>query len=68
MREDFWKDGICNLCNSIVEEGSSTDRIYDYMNRCTNSDCVEHRWHYTYDTEFLDYYKHKGTIESWRLK
>lgn len=56
--QEFWDDGICKLCGSIVEEGPS-NRDFDYMNRCTNKDCINHIWHHCYDVEFLDYYIHK---------
>ena len=60
MKENFWKDGVCKDCESVVEEGSSSERGSDYMNRCTNVDCKNHCWHHIGDDEFLDYYKHKG--------
>jgi hypothetical protein len=55
---DTWKDGICKSCNSTVEEGPSDNDMFDYMNRCTNDNCIEHKWHYCGDIEFLDYYTH----------
>lgn len=57
----MWFDGHCKLCGSEIEEGP--DDIlgeFDYKNRCTNQDCVHHEWHFCFDCEFLDYYKHKG--------
>ncbi len=55
----MWEDGICKTCGSMVEEGSSDKDDYDYMNRCTNVLCENHKWHYCYDTVFMDYYDHK---------
>jgi hypothetical protein len=54
----IWEDGVCNLCGSKVEEGPSDNNEFDYMNRCINVECVEHKWHYCGDIEFLDYYTH----------
>ena len=56
---ETWIDGICNLCGSIVEEGASDQADSDYMNRCTNESCIEHKWHYCGDIEFPNYYKHR---------
>lgn len=58
ISEGNWYDGECKTCGSSVEEGSS-DEDYDYMNRCTNPECIHHEWHHNYDIEFQDYYIHK---------
>ena len=55
---DSWFDGLCKTCGWEVEEESSEDGIHDYQNRCKNPACIEHKWHYCYDSEFLEYYEH----------
>lgn len=56
----MWYDGRCKKCDSDVEEGSDKiTGIRDYQNRCTNTKCEEHKWHFVFDNEFLDYYIHK---------
>lgn len=57
----MWLDGICKKCGSLVAEESS-ENIKDYQNRCLNSKCDEHKWHYVYDDEELDYYEHGPSI------
>lgn len=54
----WWDDGVCKKCNSVVIEKGSIDEKYDYMNMCLNVSCSEHKLHYCYDDEFLDYYEH----------
>lgn len=56
----MWCDGKCKLCGSDVEEGpDNITGTRDYQNRCTNKNCSEHKWHFCFDNEFLDYYEHK---------
>ena len=52
-----WYDGVYKSCGSEVIEKPSDEK--DYMNRCTNVFCKNHKWHHIYDTEKLDYYRHK---------
>jgi len=59
MLEGSWEDGVCKACGSVVEEIGSDDGIHDYMNRCTSESCINHAWHFNYDTDFQDYYTHK---------
>jgi hypothetical protein len=56
--KEEWYDGICKICGSDVIETGSTESDQDYMNRCTNSECKEHKWHHCGDMEELDYYEH----------
>jgi hypothetical protein len=56
--EPMWKDGKCKKCSSIVEEQESTTNDADFMNRCSNQNCENYKWHYVNVNEFLDYYKH----------
>lgn len=60
MTTDAWDDGRCRTCGSRVVERPTIAGRYDYKNRCTNEACAEHRWHYCFDDEFLDYYEHRG--------
>ena len=57
-----WFDGICKNCGSDVEETGSDHSgghyDCDYMNRCTNRYCVNHKWHHFGDDEELDYDDH----------
>jgi len=57
-----WLDGICNSCGSIVIEMPSEEKTADYQNRCTNPNCIHHRWHHVADINEPEYYKH-GTID-----
>ena len=62
-----WFDGICNICGSAVIETDARhdhcpeaeEACADYKNKCSNEECVEHKWHYVGDQDFLDYYKHR---------
>ena len=63
----MWIDGICRKCGSIVLESCITDfddapNDCDYKNRCTNSGCVERKWHYVGDQEELEYYYHNPRL------
>jgi len=69
-----WDDGKCKLCGARIFETSTfsvpisevekKDRENysdsDYINRCTNKKCCNHKWHPVADEEFLDYYLHNG--------
>ena len=59
ISEKMWYDGVCKTCGSSVEEGRSNEN-FDYMNRCTNPECIHHEWHHIYDTDKEDYYIHKS--------
>ena len=63
MNINIWLDGICKKCGSLIIEKSSDKLHADYMNACLNSQCEEHKWHYVYDTDKLDYYEHDTSID-----
>ena len=49
----------CKKCNSLIEEKLSDNEEFDFMNRCTNSNCEEHKWHHCYESDLLSYYEFK---------
>lgn len=64
----MWVDGICKKCGSIVLEtvcGDEDDKLTnfsDYKNKCSNTKCIEYKWHYVGDMEELDYYYHNPRL------
>ena len=57
-----WFDGHCRKCGHPVIEMSSHGEK-DYQNTCTNGSCENATWHYCYDDEELDYYKHDSSCD-----
>lgn len=58
----MWFDGICEKCGCLIVETSS-NKLFDYMNTCTNPNCENFGWHHCYDIDFLEYYGHKTSLE-----
>jgi len=60
--DEYYGDGICNLCGSIVIETSlepndPIEFIYcDYKTKCINPNCIENNWHYVCDQVHSTYY------------
>ena len=60
----MWLDGVCKKCGSLVIEGPALESPWprDYQNMCLNKECEEHKWHFIYDNEELNYYIHDSQI------
>lgn len=56
MKRRFWADGVCSRCWSVVIETASDDTKHDYVNFCSNPKCIEHKKHYCFDIQELQYY------------